>query len=400
MKRDPIKLNNPEKYATVPVIAPEKIDKAIETALKRLDRMGRKYGMKFPGTAAYNSQYLWGANKNWGCGMYAGCYWTALFISKKISFFSQMALALTKTFDEREKNKVGMDNHDVGFAFSPSSVAAYKVTGVREYRDTALSAAKYFYDHSYSKEGRFIIRGWNWKEKYGFEEAGYRTMMDSMMNVPLLYWAAKETGNEEYFKAAHDHVKTTEELLIRADSSSFHHYQFDPETHGPKYGVTLQGRSDDSCWSRGHAWGIYGFPIAYSYDKSDFIKEVHHDITYFMLNHLPDDMIPYWDYDFVDGDEPRDSSAGAISVCGLFEMARMLDDNDPDKTIFRSAAVQLLEALIDKCTDLDERDDGLINHVTAALPQKAGIDQTAVYGDFFYLEALARYKDPDFKMFW
>ena len=74
MKRDPIKLNNPEKYATVPVIAPEKIDKAIETALKRLDRMGRKYGMKFPGTAAYNSQYLWGANKNWGCGMYAGCY--------------------------------------------------------------------------------------------------------------------------------------------------------------------------------------------------------------------------------------------------------------------------------------------------------------------------------------
>jgi unsaturated chondroitin disaccharide hydrolase len=167
------------------------------------------------------------------------------------------------------------------------------------------------------------------------------------------------------------------------------------------YGVTLQGHSDDSCWSRGHSWGVYGFPIAYTYDKSDFIKEVHHDITYFMLNHLPDDMIPYWDYDFTSGDEePRDASAGAIAVCGLLEMARMLDDSDPDKTIFRSAAAQMLEAIIDKCTDLDERDDGLINHVTAALPQRSGIDQVAVYGDYFYLEALARFKNPDFKMTW
>ncbi len=394
MKRDPIKLNNPEKYATVPTIAPEKIDKAIEVALARLERMGRKNGVAFPIRTLY-SQYLYGPNKNWVHGMYAGCYHLASRLGGK-NFFGVMAKKLTDTFKERLDKKIALDDHDVGFVFTPSVVAAYKISGAKAYKEIALGAAEYFYNTSYSKEGKFIIRGWNW----GIPE-GYRTMMDSLMNAPLLYWAAKETGNEDYFKAAHDHVKTTEELLIRADSSSFHHYQFNPETHEPMYGVTLQGHSDDSCWSRGHAWGVYGFPIAYSYDKCDFIKEVHRDITYFMLNHLPDDMIPYWDYDFVDGDEePRDASAAAISACGLFEMARMLDDTDPDKTIFQSAAVQMLEALIDHCTDLDERDDGLINKVTAALPQKCGIDQTAVYGDFFYLEALARYKDPDFKMFW
>jgi unsaturated chondroitin disaccharide hydrolase len=137
--------------------------------------------------------------------------------------------------------------------------------------------------------------------------------MDSMMNAPFLFWGGTVTGNEEYTKAGRDHTKTTETYLIREDGSSFHHYQFDPATAGPVGGVTLQGNSDDSCWSRGHAWGVYGFPIAYSYTGAEFITEVHKDIAYFMLNHLPEDNIPYWDYDFVSGDQPRDSSSGAIS---------------------------------------------------------------------------------------
>ena len=398
MKRDTIKLNNPKKYATVPVIAPEKIEKAISTALARLEKMGKRGGLGFPAVNAYYSKYLYRANNNWEAGMYAGCFWLASMLTKDNGFFLEKANALTKTFDEREKNKVAMDNHDVGFSFSPSSVAGYKMTGSEEYKETALSAAKYFYEHSYSKEGKFIIRGWRGAQKG--DAASYRTMMDSLFNAPLLFWAGKETGNEEYTRAALDHVKTTEKYLIRADGSSFHHYQFDLETHKALHGVTFQGRSDDSTWARGQSWGVYGFPIAYSYTKEPFIKDVHRDVTYFMLNHLPSDMIPYWDYDFVDGDEPRDSSSGAISACGLFEMAKYLDENDPDKTVFRSAAVQLLEAVIDRCTDLDLRDDGLINHVTHALPQKMGIDQTAVYGDYFYLEALLRYVNPDFKMFW
>ena len=226
-------------------------------------------------------------------------------------------------------------------------------------------------------------------------------MMDSLMNAPLLFWTSEQTGDPKYAEAALDHVKTTEKYLIREDGSSFHHYQFDMETSAPMYGVTLQGNSDDSCWSRGHSWGVYGFPIAYSYQKEDFIKEAHKNVAYFMLNHLPDDCIPYWDYDFVDGDEPRDSSAAVISACGMLEMAGMMEDSEPDKAIFESAAAQLLEAVIDRCTgDIGVAYDGLICHVTHAKPQGQGIDECAAYGDFFYLEALARYLVPDFKKYW
>ena len=396
MKRNPITLDRPERFSEVPTISPEKIENAIKVATERLEKMGQKHGTDFPGTTAYYMQYKYGPNNNWGCGMYTGCYWLAWQLTGK-KWFKTQAEALTDTFQKRIDDKVGVDDHDVGFAFTPSCVAAYRLTGVRSAKKAALDAADYFYEKGYSKEGKFIIRSW----KSWSTGSGCRTMMDSLMNAPLLYWAANETGNEEYFQAAHDHVKTTEEYLIRADSSSNHHYQFDPETAAPVRGVTLQGHSDDSCWSRGHSWGVYGLPIAYSYDKSEFIKDVHRDITYFMLNHLPEDCIPYWDYDFVDGDEPRDSSAAVIAICGLFEMARNLDDSDINKTVFRSAATQMLEAVIDKCTSgFGPYDDGLIDHVTAALPQKIGIEQSAVYGDYFYLEALARYVNPDFKMYW
>ena len=396
MKRKNITLDHPERFATIPVIPKEKLDKAIAQACDRLEKMGQKHGLDFPGNWSVNFQYEYAHNRNWVGGMYTGCYWLAYQLTGK-KWFKTMAEELTATFRERLDKRIGVDDHDVGFAFSPSCVAEYKLSGVKESRKTALDAAEYFYNTSYSKEGRFIIRSW----KSWDSGSGCRTMMDSLMNVPLLYWAAKETGNEDYFKAAHDHVKTTEEYLIREDSSSFHHYQFDPKTAAPVRGLTLQGHSDDSCWSRGHAWGVYGFPIAYSYDKSEFIKDVHKDITYFMLNHLPEDCIPYWDYDFVDGDEARDASAGVISACGMMEMARNLPDDDINKTIFRSAAAQILEATIDTCTDgIGEYDDGLICRVTAALPQRLGIDQTAVYGDYFYLEALLRYVNPDFKMYW
>jgi unsaturated chondroitin disaccharide hydrolase len=173
------------------------------------------------------------------------------------------------------------------------------------------------------------------------------------------------------------------------------------ETHAPKYGLTFQGHKDDSCWSRGHAWGVYGFPIAYSYVKENFLVDIHKDVTYFMLNHLPEDLIPYWDYDFTSGDQPRDSSAGAISVCGMLEMAKQLPDDAPQKAIFESAAAQMMEALIDRCTgDQGFEYDGLLCHVTGALPQGMGIDGVAVYGDYHYMEALMRFAHPDWKKYW
>ena len=398
MVTEKIMLNNPERFTKPHVISKDKLIKAASDATDRLERMAKEHDIKFPGCSSVNFKYEYSDNKNWVAGMYAGCYWHAYALTGN-KFFKDTAEKLTATFRKRLDDKIGIDTHDVGFVYSPSCVAAYRLTGDEAARQTALDAAEYFYNTSYSHKGKFIIRLWKkWAEG---NKAGARTMMDSLMNAPLLFCADEETGKKEYAQAASDHVKTTETYLIRNDASSYHHYQFDVETAAPVRGVTLQGRSDDSCWSRGHAWGVFGFPVAYSYTKQDYLVDVHRDITYLMLNHIPDNLIHAWDYDFVSNNAIRDSSAGVISVCGMLEMAKMLPDSAEQKSVFESAAAQILESTIDNCTgELGIDYDGLIFHVTAALPQKFGIDETAVYGDYFYLEALSRYLNPDFKSHW
>ncbi|MBE6645330.1 MAG: hypothetical protein E7612_08150 [Ruminococcaceae bacterium] len=396
MTKRNIVLNNPERFAKPHTISRDKLIKAAEKATDKLEALAKKYGVAFPETRSIEFKYVCGPNKNWEAGMYTGCYWLAYEITGN-EFFRQEAEKHLPTYEERFEAKTGLMGHDVGFPYMPSCVAAYKVTGNEKARDLALEVAKFFYGNAYTTIGpyNFIKRGRK-------EGEPYRTMMDTLMNATLLLWAGAELGDENLTKAGLDQSVTTEALLIRADGSSFHHYMFDAEKCEPVRGLTLQGHSDDSCWSRGHSWGVYGFPIAYSYTKADFLPEVHKDITYFMLNHLPDDMIPYWDYDFVSGDESRDASAGLISACGMLEMAKHLPDTAEQKSVFESASAQIVESVIDRCTcDIAVKNyDGLLHHVTHAKPQGQGIDECAVYGDFFYLEALARFLNPDFKKYW
>ena len=393
-----ILLEQPERWLKPHKIERDKLERAAAAACEKLKARILRDPKAFPSTCSVDFKYPMVQNTHWETGLFTGCLWLAYQLSGD-ELFKENALSHLESYRERFDNKVYIDSHDAGFVYIPSCVAAYKLENNEYALKIATDMVDYYYKNCYSFSGKFIIRN-NRRAKEGNVES-YRTMMDSMMNAPLLFWASEHFGDEKYAEAAIGHVKTTADNLIRDDASSFHHYQFDPETSAPMYGVTLQGKSDDSCWSRGHSWGIYGFPIAYSYKKEPFIKEVHKNISYFMLNHLPEDCIPYWDYDFVNGDEPRDSSAGVISACGFLEMAGMMEDSDPDKVIFESAAAQLLEAVIDRCTgDIGKDYDGLICHVTHALPQEQGIDECAPYGDFFYLEALARYLVPDFKKYW
>ena len=391
-----IVLNNPERFANPHTISREKLMRAAEKATDKLEALAKKYGVAFPGTRSIEYRYACAENKNWEAGMYTGCYWLAYEITGN-KFFREEAEKHLPTYEERFEKKTGLMGHDVGFPYMPSCVAAYKVTGNEWARALALEVAKFFYQNAYTTVGpyKFIKRGRK-------EGEPYRTMMDTLMNANLLLWAGKELGDENLTNAGLNQSITTEALLIREDGSSFHHYMFDAENCEPVRGLTLQGHSDDSCWSRGHSWGVYGFPIAYSYTKADFLPSLHKDVTYFMLNHLPDDCIPYWDYDFVSGDESRDASAGLISACGMLEMAKLLPDTAEQKSVFESAAAQIVEAVIDRCTcPIDVKSyDGLLHHVTHAKPQGQGIDECAVYGDFFYLEALARYLKPDFTRYW
>ena len=398
MVKDKIALNNPERFSQPHTIPKEKLDAAIKAACDKLENFAETHDiLKFPDTCSKNFKYDLHDNIDWWeSGMYTGCYWLAYELTGN-NFFREVAEAQIPTYRERFEKRIGTESHDVGFIHTPSCVAAYKITGDEAAKQIALDALEYFYQKSYSKEGRFIIRNYTgWDKGWGC-----RTMMDAMMNTPLLFWGAEVTGNAEYFNAALDHTKTTERLLIRADGSSFHHYQFDPKDASPVRGLNFQGYADSSCWSRGLSWGIYGFPIAYSYCKENFLIDLHKSVTYFMLNHLPEDLIPCWDYDFIEPSDPRDASAAAIAICGMHEMCKFLTDSDEQKAVFKSAGAQMLESLIDNYTgDIGVEYDGLIHHVTHAKPFDKGIDECAVYGDYFYLEALLRYQNPDWKKYW
>lgn len=391
-----IELDNPQRFDGKCSISRAKIEKAIENALDKTEINLAKFGSKFVGNASQNLKYTPGDNNNWVSGMHTGLYLLAYELSGNKKF-RDVVEAQIPTYKERIDKRLHLATHDVGFTYTPSCVAYYKLFGDESVRRIALDAAEYFYDYSYSEKGGFILRVAGMKD-----DIGCRTMMDTLMNAPLLFWAGEQTGEEKYTKAAISQNEITARYLIRDDASSFHHYQFDPETHMPVKGLTFQGYADDSTWARGQSWGVSGFPITYSYTKDEKLFDLHRDVTYYLLNHLPDDLIPYWDLDFTSGDDqPRDSSTSAISICGMDQMCRYLPDTAPQKKIYQNASALMLEALIDKCaTKPEDEADGLILHVTGAVPQQIGIDECAMYGDYFYLEALTRFYKADWQMHW
>lgn len=389
-------INVPERFKTAYTIDSAKLEAAAAAATEKLYTLYEEGGVNVPATSSTNYQYVYGQNNNWTAGMYMGSYLMAYQLTGD-ERFADVSKELLETFVYREKNRVGMGDHDVGFAFVPSCVGAYKILGLAKGKNTAASAVSYYYDTSYSQEGKFIIRAFSWNNIGGF-----RTMIDSQMNASLFFWAGDYYGNDDYLSAALNHTLTSIDLLVRDDGSTYHHYQFDPESAEPLYGVTWQGYSDESCWARGHSWGVYGFSIANSYVENQKIMDAQRDVTYYMLNNLPEDLIPYWDYTFTTGSgEPRDASAAAIAVCGMLDMAEQLPEGSAQRIVYESAAAQIMEELIDHYTDdIGVEYDGLIHSVTHAKPQGIAIEECAPYADYFYLEALARYLCDDFIRPW
>lgn len=403
MTRGTIKLQNPEKYSGKYEIPKEKLDAAIKRATDKLLSKIDYYGDHFPANVI-NGEYQYGQalkyilweNDSWICGMFTGTFLLAYELTGNKKFLD-VATRHMDSYEKRMKDKIRLHDHDVGFVYIPSCIAYYKLTGDERAKKIALEAAEHLYNNSYSKKGGFVLRVSTKQE----EAWACRTMMDTMLNIPLFYWAHEVTGDQKFLDAAVSQTKITADYLIRPDGSSYHHYQFDVDTHAPLHGCTFQGNRDESTWSRGHAWGVLGFPVAYSYTKDESLIPLHRDVTYYMLNHLPEDNVPYWDYDFITGDEPRDSSAGVISVCGLLEACKYLPDDAPEKQIFKNAAGMMLEGVIDTCSgDIGEDYDGLIWKVTAAKKMNINIEGVATFGDFFYLEALLRYTRPEWKMYW
>lgn len=224
-------------------------------------------------------------------------------------------------------------------------------------------------------------------------------IIDCLMNLPLLHWAAEQTGDERYRAIAVTHARQTMKYIVRPDASSFHTFYFDYESGRPLEGKTHQGYADDSCWARGQAWAIYGLPLSYSYVKDADMLETAQKMTNYFLNRLPDDEICYWDLVFTDGDEPRDSSAAALAVCGLLEMVKSLPLTNPYRQTYTHAALTITQAMMNITTADYPESNGILMHATNHKRKGVGVDECNIYGDYFYFEALVRLI-KDWELYW
>ena len=393
-----IKVIHPERFTEQFRVPMEKFEAAADRAIKRMEKSLERFFDKFPTTShSATNQYDQTDRVGWASSMGTGMYWLSYELSGNESFLRTAENHCRKCAVAAETG-TNLDDHDTGFKFTPSCVAHYKITGDQRSKQAALRAAEILLAH-YSWKNHFIVRVGDGTVNYHYDFC--RALVDSMMNIPLFFWAYEQTGKQVYLDAAVGHYHTTEQYLIREDGSSYHHYQFDPATGDPVRGLTFQGHADESCWSRGHAWLVYGYPVAHSYTRDPHTIDIAKKVTNYFLNHLPGDLVPYWDFDFGEGSlEPRDSAAGAIAVCGMLELCRQLPKDSEEYTFYYTAAARIFEAIIDKCEITSEKEDGLMAHVTGAKPLTSDIDTIATYGDYFYLEALMRFLHPDWRMYW
>ena len=390
-------IKNPERFEAFD-LPREKLETALAEVLKKVDYMMECFDIdEFPSEASKGQVYLRSAHSanGWGAGFYPGILWHAYELTGDEKY-KERALALVPGFYKRIDEQINVAHHDMGFLFIPSCVAAYKLAGDEQAKEAALMAAKHLCTR-YHESGKFI-QAWG---KVGDPNA-YRLIVDCLLNIPLLYWAAEVTGDKKFEEIAYNHFKTTVEVCCREDASTFHTFYFDMETGLPKKGVTKQGANDDSAWSRGQGWGIYGPMLTYIYKKDEKALQTFEATTNFYLNNLPEDYIPYWDLIFKDGDgEPKDSSAAAIALCGILEGIKHMDKDDPLRAVYVSACNHTMNSLIDGylTKDIPEA-NGLLLHAVYYKAGNAGVDEMNIWGCYFFMEALHRMLDPDWKLYW
>ena len=387
-----------ETLMSYPAADEETAKKALEDAVRIVRADLLTFTDHFPSSNSFDGFYEATENVEWTTGFWTGCIWLAYEYTGDEAFKKAAQIQVDSFFD-RIRNKIDVNHHDMGFLFSLSCVAGYKLTGNERAREAALLAAEHLAER-YREKGQFL-QAWG---NVG-EAAEYRLIIDCLLNLPILYWASQVTGEGRYARMAENHIRTAMKCILREDDSTYHTYFIDPKTGEPSYGVTHQGNRNGSAWARGQAWGIYGIALSYHYRKDESYIRLFERVTDFFLKHLPEDLIPYWDFDFDTGSgEPRDSSAAAIAVCGMFEMAKYLDEERANR--YREAAKRLLHALIQRCGNRDlEKSNGILLHGTYARDSREntckdrGVDECNTWGDYFYMEALTRMVS-EWEMYW
>ena len=283
-------------------------------------------------------------------------------------------------------------HHDVGFMVGCSYLNGYRFANKEEYKPVIIQAAKSLSTRFRPAAG--VLQSWDadkgWQAQRGWK---CPVIIDNMMNLEILFEAARLTGDSIYYTMAVSHADKTLQNHFRADYSSYHVVDYDPETGEVRSKQTAQGYADESAWARGQAWALYGYTMCYRYTyNTEYLMQAQNIYNFIFTNkNLPTDLIPYWDYDALNiPNEPRDVSAAAITASALYELDTYLPG-----TKYKETADLIIETLSTSAYRAEEGTNGffLLKHSVGSIPHGQEIDVPLNYADYYFLEALMRKRD-------
>lgn len=336
---------------------------------------------KFPQSYNHDGKII-DRNSDWWCsGFFGGSLWYLYELTKD----PKWKLEADKWSMALEKEKNNTSTHDLGFMLYCSFGNGYRLTQNQTYKDIMLTGAASLATRFNPDYG--VIKSWDeWK---GYD---YPVIIDNMMNLEFLFWAAKASGNKHFYDICISHADKTMKNHFRKDYSSYHVVCYGKNGEILKKG-THQGYSDSSAWSRGQGWALYGYTVMYrETGKKKYLKQAEH-VAQFILNHpnLPEDKIPYWDFDdpAIPNTE-RDASAGAVMSSALFELSQYSKKHCQQ---YKNVATTMLSSLTSSKykANLGENGNFLLKHSVGSKPHNSEVDVPLVYADYYYLEALLRY---------
>lgn len=343
---------------------------------QQLERLCAAAGTGYP---EYTSGGKWqfGDSSIWTAGYLPGMLWL-MFGHTKDPAWGERARRWTEpiaTVRERGDN--------LGVMFMPSFVAGYRLTGDGSYRQYALDAAA-------SLAGRYLPEGMYIRYESGDQQGSL--IIDDLIDLSLLYWAAQETGKRRFSDIATHHTSVTLNATVQKDGRSLQAVELDPRTGRKIADRPRQGMTAQSCWSRGQAWAIYALPEICGYTRDKRLLKTAERMADWWIDHVPDDYVPYWDFDLQpSADTPRDSSAAALTAGGLWELSNLVKDK-ARADFYRTAAVRTLDSLTERYLATGEaRENGrILVHATTWKSRGLGVDESLIVGDYYYLELLLK----------
>lgn len=363
------------------------VDNALVLAEQQSLLMAKKYeneAGRLPRT--YEQGKDISSDSRWWCsGFYPGSLWYIYENGRNAE-----VLKYAKMYTDRvEREKYTTDNHDVGFMLYCSFGNGLRLTGDERYKEVLLTGAQSLATRYNPKVG--LIRSWD----HNKENWQYPVIIDNIMNLELLLWAAEHSGDSIYRTISISHADKTMENHFRSDYSSFHVVSYDTITAKPHKRQTHQGYSDESAWSRGQAWGLYGYTYLYRETMDKRYLEQAKNIASFLINHphMPQDYIPYWDFNSPDIPEtPRDASAACVIASALIELSDYVDIKLANN--YLQIVEKQIRTLASPAYTANAGENGcfILKHSTGAYPLNSEIDVPMTYADYYYLEALTRLK--------